>query len=792
MALVALSCPQLGEVDPSAPASGGVATTGQVQPATPILTAALGQLADTRSAVSPAPPAFLIVDLDFDGIDDAYENLLLDQYAPEVRLHSGETNMPADADWSMAQTHMRFSHKLCPDHGIVSYGFVDANTITQQNHRNTNWHCGHTGNTLYSDQYKSTDHRKGFFLEYPYGSGPSGAWLGAPDQRDWVAYGHVFPCGDYVNSGLGEAYVVQYWFHYAYNDWHLGFNHEGDWESIAVVVYDNDKVAGPQAPYTSHYWYFQHHTKHWYAIWEVSTVPGTPRPIVYVANGSHASYPGYDNSCGFSVCRGSTLCSDRCDGGGVIWNTRDTVTFGGIRNLGEKHFPRPGMDWIRYTGRWGEIGEFSVTSGPHGPAQQAESWHINGIHEICGNGIDDNVDGIIDNQLCSPTPDLYLVEGNPALWDSGAAGYPVVHPGDGLRVRCELANFGAGTGTSFLTELGLSLDRVEDPSDIALPDCFSMTGMAGFTTLGPLPTWYTTVPLGTPPARYYVTTRTDVNNTVAEGVAGELNNFYVSDTFVTVVSTADRADNFDIGATTLSFTILGGTWDASRGYYVGTAPFGYQTNTYALTPVVNEGHVLEFDFSLESFGLTSTFNMAAVLRYLDWDSVLRVEIGHADWGYDYVELQEKNPSSPLFPLIIDSAPVSTDLTTDYHHVEILDCQAGITVFIDGKVVLSTPSHLYSDWYPANQVGLWVDNGASVAFDNLLVTPASTDHDGDGWTRCEGDCNDWDAAVNPGASENCGNEIDDDCDGTINEGCGSSGSSPIFSKDPPSTFQGQDP
>lgn len=49
-----------------------------------------------------------------------------------------------------------------------------------------------------------------------------------------------------------------------------------------------------------------------------------------------------------------------------------------------------------------------------------------------------------------------------------------------------------------------------------------------------------------------------------------------------------------------------------------------------------------------------------------------------------------------------------------------------------------------------------------------------DADGDGLdgTRCGGpDCDDTDPAVHPDAEERCDNDIDDDCDGSSNEGCG---------------------
>jgi hypothetical protein len=52
----------------------------------------------------------------------------------------------------------------------------------------------------------------------------------------------------------------------------------------------------------------------------------------------------------------------------------------------------------------------------------------------------------------------------------------------------------------------------------------------------------------------------------------------------------------------------------------------------------------------------------------------------------------------------------------------------------------------------------------------------TDADGDGYfvgTGCESppDCDDTRASVHPGAAEMCGNDIDEDCDGQTDEGCG---------------------
>lgn len=52
----------------------------------------------------------------------------------------------------------------------------------------------------------------------------------------------------------------------------------------------------------------------------------------------------------------------------------------------------------------------------------------------------------------------------------------------------------------------------------------------------------------------------------------------------------------------------------------------------------------------------------------------------------------------------------------------------------------------------------------------LELPAATcnDADGDGYTTCEGDCDDANPAVNPAATEVCNNNLDDDCDGLTDD------------------------
>lgn len=104
-------------------------------------------------------------------------------------------------------------------------------------------------------------------------------------ERNYTYYYRTVQQSGYLN--------LQYWFFYAYNDWaggYGGFNdHEGDWEGFHVF-FKLDAGNRPIEP-PAYVCYLGHHsriTKPWDHP-DVKKV-GT-HPVIYVAAGSHASYP---------------------------------------------------------------------------------------------------------------------------------------------------------------------------------------------------------------------------------------------------------------------------------------------------------------------------------------------------------------------------------------------------------------------------------------------------------------------------------------------------------------------
>lgn len=84
----------------------------------------------------------------------------------------------------------------------------------------------------------------------------------------------------------------------------------------------------------------------------------------------------------------------------------------------------------------------------------------------------------------------------------------------------------------------------------------------------------------------------------------------------------------------------------------------------------------------------------------------------------------------------------------------------------GETVVSTS--LVEGTHVITLEALDSDGQAGSASRTLVITdPRNRDDDRDGFTENEGDCNDGDSSLSPGRYEDC-NELDDNCDGYINE------------------------
>jgi hypothetical protein len=152
---------------------------------------------------------------------------------------------------------------------------------------------------------------------------------------------------------------LQYWFFYFYNDFNLIGNffkaglHEGDWEMIQLRLGEDEKP--DYAVYAQHK---GGEVRRWD---QVDVVPGTERPFVYVARGSHASYfsPGKHPL--------GPLWADFADG-----KRRSPEV-----QLEVVDENQPGFRWLQWPGHWGgtRLPKHALpfdADSPVGPRQHAQ------------------------------------------------------------------------------------------------------------------------------------------------------------------------------------------------------------------------------------------------------------------------------------------------------------------------------------------------------------------------------------------------------------------------------------
>lgn len=161
----------------------------------------------------------------------------------------------------------------------------------------------------------------------------------------------------FQSASNGEPPKLTYHFFYDYNDAPKGlgidFNHEGDWERLTYEL--NPTSFEPVKATLS-----AHEGGATYDFSSLRLDETTNRPLIFVANGSHANYatPG-NHDIDFA---GVPVTFDQTS------DTDDAVIFDAGRNLKEV----TSQPWYPATGNglhWGEVGESEHSTGPQGPSE---------------------------------------------------------------------------------------------------------------------------------------------------------------------------------------------------------------------------------------------------------------------------------------------------------------------------------------------------------------------------------------------------------------------------------------
>ena len=303
-------------------------------------------------------------DGDQDGIDDGYEQCVLEANAPVLMMpFSMDWTRPSSVDWFLSRATLRFHHNNCSDDEIIAHGQVTQHNMLLQRHRKKNglasWRpCSHNDNWV-EMVTEGWDDNHSFFLQLPNDADHEGSH----DPNEWLVYGHVY----WNNIGGVNA---QYWFFYPYNDGRGPGNHEGDWEMVTVRRFGDGNIAGAYMCAHGRCDEFRTYDQ---VSWEAGT-----HPIVWVADGSHASY-GSEDECDRK--EQNTIVDDpnSCETvDGHRWNTwrdgiqRPGLQGPGILNSGEKNRPLNGQEFTMARTLWGERGP--QNNGPQGPAYKDGTW----------------------------------------------------------------------------------------------------------------------------------------------------------------------------------------------------------------------------------------------------------------------------------------------------------------------------------------------------------------------------------------------------------------------------------
>jgi hypothetical protein len=277
---------------------------------------------------------------------DETERLLVTRYAPLVWLHRSEANFPASArEWFIKFSELKFAKVIPPDIKRRGRGHVLAIKLGAPDRNSSPYTIYRSGRP-----YRSYDFTRPHDDEFDRRglSKAEGFYLDLDDRRRNGLRPDLFLVPTYYHYRFNRTSdtnnFITYWFFYPWNDGVATGNHEGDWERV-VVDLDRHGNAVQIALYR--------HKCHRVVPWgQISVVRNTNHPIVFSAEGSHASY-GTERDDQFDSCTDGHLVDSTQ--AGFAWQT-----WRSLHNVERQ-------PWYGFGGAWGEKGKAAETTGPLGP-----------------------------------------------------------------------------------------------------------------------------------------------------------------------------------------------------------------------------------------------------------------------------------------------------------------------------------------------------------------------------------------------------------------------------------------
>jgi hypothetical protein len=325
-------------------------------------------------------------DLDGDDLADTLEQALAERFAPIVLHEADEPNLPIDALSYVANSELWYFDESCsPKSRRVA---SPAAMIPALHVRS----CGTSGQQVSSFGTFSVEKKHTFYL-LPV---DRKLFSGTHDSRRWVTYFHAYP----GRNGM----IIQYWRLFAYNTSYLyGMralvgNHQGDWEAIHITL-------GPAPAYEPQSVRLLGHTSIQTLQWSLVVKQGA-HPLIRSLKGGHTSVLGAAGDLGSA----RFIAQETWNGGSVRWPASRSqparVTPGGpLLNLGEKTTPMKGMEFLRYSGLWGQrsTGWFGkYDSGYWGPAYNETGRQPDGFVAAWCEGIVDPAKRVQGIRECYP------------------------------------------------------------------------------------------------------------------------------------------------------------------------------------------------------------------------------------------------------------------------------------------------------------------------------------------------------------------------------------------------------